>query len=149
MVLARRLVPLHVIKSKLDDYIAEGHIAAEEKDMYAEVVEQMQGVHRESNLHAAVDGDSVAAQTTDPNEENRQMTEAELRGELATRESQMQTLQGQTGIVTDQWRIYEEVIACLQAGRTPLRLCLQASAGRGKAFSLKQYSCGQYSTATM
>ena len=49
--LARRLVPLDVIKSKLDDYIAEGHIAAEEKDMYAEAFEQMLGFHRQSTLH--------------------------------------------------------------------------------------------------
>ena len=33
--LARRLVPLHVLKDKLDVYIAEGHIAAAEKDHYA------------------------------------------------------------------------------------------------------------------
>ena len=30
-VLARRLVPLDAIKRKLGDYIAEGHIAAEDK----------------------------------------------------------------------------------------------------------------------
>ena len=47
-VLARRLVPLHVIKQKLDDYIAEGHIAAEEKDRYAQVFEEMLGVQRKA-----------------------------------------------------------------------------------------------------
>ena len=48
---ARRLVPLHVLKDKLDGYIAEGHIAAHEKDCYVQLFEQMLGVHRESNLH--------------------------------------------------------------------------------------------------
>ena len=79
----------------------------------------------------------VQQETTDPDEERRQITEAELRRELAARESQMQTLQGQAGIMTDQWRIYKEVIACLQAGSAPLRLCLQASAGTGKSFLLE------------
>ena len=54
-VLARRLVPLDVIKRKLDDYIAGGHIAAEEKDHYVEFFENMQGVHREPNLRAALE----------------------------------------------------------------------------------------------
>ena len=136
-VLARRSVPLDVIKRKLDDYIAEGHIAAEEKDHYVEFFEDMQGVHREPNLNAALEGDEGAAKATDPDEENRQMSEAELRRELAARESQMQTFQGQTDVMTDQWRIYKEVIACLQAGSAPLRLCLQASAGTGKSFLLE------------
>ena len=46
-VLARRLVPLHVIKSKLDDYFANGHFAVEEKDRHALVFERLFGVHRE------------------------------------------------------------------------------------------------------
>ena len=41
--LARRLVPLHVIKDKLDGYIAEGHIAAEDKYHYAQVFGEMLG----------------------------------------------------------------------------------------------------------
>ena len=41
--LARRLVPLHVLKEKLDVYIAEGHIAAHEKDHYAQVFEKCLG----------------------------------------------------------------------------------------------------------
>ena len=88
-------------------------------------------------MHAALDDDAGAATTTDPDEENRQMTEAELRHELEIRESQMQTFQGQAGIMTYQWRVYKEAIACLRAGRTPLRLCLQASAGTGKSFLLE------------
>ena len=129
--LARRLVPLHVLKDKLDGYIAEGHIAAHDKDSYVQLFEQMLGVHRESNVHGASGGEGGSAKTADPEEENRQMTEAELRRELETRESQMQTFQGQTYIMTDQWRIYKEAIGCLQEGRAPLRLCLQASAGTG------------------
>ena len=145
--LARCLGPLHVLKEKLDVYIAEGHIAAHEKDHYAQVFETMLGQQRETNLHGARDVAGVAA-TTEPDEENRQMNEAELRHELAERERQMRTFQGQEGVATDQWRVYKEAIQVLEEGRAPLRLCLQASAGTGKAFSLKLCSCGRYSTAT-
>ena len=101
-------MPLHVLKDKLDVYIAEGHIAAPAEDQYAQVFEEMLGVQRESNLHAALDGDVGAAKTTDPDEEHRQMTEAELQHELEIRESQTQTCQGQTSIMTAQWRGYKE-----------------------------------------
>ena len=53
--LARRLVPLHVLKEKLDVYIAEGHTAAHEKDHHAQVFETMFGQQREPNLHGAHD----------------------------------------------------------------------------------------------
>jgi hypothetical protein len=48
--LARRFVPLDVLKRKLDEYIAEGHLAAEEKDAHVETFEQMRGVLRETNV---------------------------------------------------------------------------------------------------
>ena len=65
------------------------------------------------------------------------MTEAELRQELETRERQMQSFQGQEGVMTDQWRVYKEARECIEAGSAPLRLCLQASAGTGKSFLLE------------
>ena len=99
--LARRLVPLHVLKEKLDVYIAEGRIAAHEKDHYAQVFEQMLGQQREPNLHGPHDVAGVAA-TTEPDEEHRQMNEAELRDELGELERQMRTFQGQKGATTDQ-----------------------------------------------
>ena len=80
--LARRLVPLHVLKDKLDVYIAEGHIAAPEKYHYAQVFEELLGAHRESNLHGATVGDDPSATAAEPDEEHRQTTEAELRREL-------------------------------------------------------------------
>ena len=65
------------------------------------------------------------------------MTEAELQHELETRERQMQTFEGEEGTMTDQWRVYTEAIKCLEASSTPLRMCLQASAGTGKSFLLE------------
>ena len=91
---ARRLVPLHVLKDKLDVYIAEGHIAAPEKDHYAQVFEEMLGVHRENNLHGATTGDGASATIAEPDEENRPTIESELRHELETRKRQMQSIQG-------------------------------------------------------
>ena len=45
-------MPLHVLKDKLDVYIAEGHIAADEKDHYAQVVEKMLGNSEEPTCMA-------------------------------------------------------------------------------------------------
>ena len=145
--LARRFVPLHVTKEKLDAYIQEGHIHANDKDHYVQVFEEMAGVHRETNIHGVSDG--IGSERTDPEEENRPTTEAELRQELKTRERQMQSFQGQEGVVTDQWRVYKEAIESIEAGSAPLRLCLQASAGTGKSFLLEHCYCGQCSTGTM
>ena len=39
--------------------------------------------------------------------------------------------------MTDQWRVYTEAIEVLQAGRKPLRMCIQASAGTGKSFLIE------------
>ena len=65
------------------------------------------------------------------------MTETELREELARRERLMQTLHGKEGLWTDEWRVYKEIIAALDANAAPLRMFLQASAGTGKSFLLE------------
>ena len=88
------MVPLHVIKDNIDGYIAEGHIASHEKDQYAQAFEEMLGVHRESDLHAAPESDGGSTKTAEPDEEHRQLTEAELQRELEARASQMQSFQG-------------------------------------------------------
>ena len=50
--------------------------------------------------------------------------------ELGLREKNMQSGAPEGGI-TDQWRVYQHVIAQLQSG-PPLRLMVQASAGTGR-----------------
>ena len=42
--LARRLVPLEVLKEKLTAYVEEGHIPETKYDEYVQVFEQMQGI---------------------------------------------------------------------------------------------------------
>ena len=98
-----------------------------------EVFEQMQGVLRETNAYAA-NGPAAAAATEAA---NTPMTEAELREELARREQLMRTLDGQDNLWTDQWRVYQEILATLERNTDPLRLFLQASAGTGKSFLLE------------
>ena len=131
--LARRLVPLDVLKTKLDEYIAAGHLEADEKEQYAEVFEQMQGVMREKNVYVQ----PGAVETRAADAEHAPMTEEELRTELEARERLLQRLQEQDGVMTDQWRVYSEIVEGLQNPRKLLRMCIQASAGTGKSFLLE------------
>jgi hypothetical protein len=133
--LARRLVHLHVLKEKLNDYIAEGHFPASEKDDYVHVFEQMQGVVRQQNLSPGPGGADAAG--TDA--ANAPMTEDELRAELSARELLMQTLRDgvETGLLSDQWRVYSEIVEKLMKNEAPLRLFMQASAGTGKSFLIE------------
>ncbi len=133
--LARRLVPLHVLKEKLDIYVREGHIEEEDKDDYVEVFEKMVNIHRQSNLFGNTSG--ADAGSTDPDEENRFMSMAELQEELQSREHLMQMLRGEEGQLTDQWRVYQEIISKLDSSRDALRMVVQASAGTGKSFLLE------------
>ena len=105
------------------------------KDDNAQVFEEMSGIHRERNVHASSDVAQGSA-TTEPDEDNRNMTDNELRHELDSREQLMQTWQGKAAAETDQWRVYAEATERLKSGK-PLRLCLQASAGIGKSFLLE------------
>ena len=52
------------MKEKLDAYIQEGHIHANDKDHYVQVFEEMGGVHRETNLNGVSDG--IGSERTDP-----------------------------------------------------------------------------------
>jgi hypothetical protein len=133
--LARRLVPLHVLKRKLDDYIEEGQIDKEDKDNYVEIFEKMVDIHRQTNLFG---GKSLATDgSKDPDDENRFLTVAELRAELESRERLMRMLDGEENQQTDQWRVYCEIRDKLARCADPLRLVLQASAGTGKSFLLE------------
>ena len=98
-----------------------------------EVFEQMQGVIRQQNIFA----DPATASAIATEEENRPMSEVELQAELALREKLMQSLHGQEGAWTDQWRVYKEVVEALTSNSAPLRYFLQASAGTGKSFLLE------------
>ena len=87
-VLARRLVPLEVLKQKVDKYVAEGDILAKDREEYVEMFEQMQGIHRQYNVHR---GDPSGENLTgdNPDKENTPMTIQELREDLCVRERSM------------------------------------------------------------
>jgi len=142
--LARKLVPFEVLKTKLDEYIAAGHLEAEEKEQYAEVFEQMQGVMREKNVYVL----PGAVETRAADTEHAPMTEEELRTELDARERLLQRLQERDGVMTDQWRVYSEIVEGLQKPRKLLRMCIQASAGAGKSFLLRRCTSGAWCTAS-
>ena len=130
--LARRLVPLAVLKEKLATYVEEGHLEEEKVDEYVEVFERMQGVVREQNVFADPMASAIATEDA-----NRPMSMVELQAELASRETLMQSLHEQEGAWTDQWRVYTEVVEALTANTEALRMFLQASAGTGKSFLLE------------
>ena len=50
--LARRSVPLTVITEKLDEYIAAGHLDAQDKEVRLRIFEEMVHIHRLRNPHA-------------------------------------------------------------------------------------------------
>ena len=71
------------------------------------------------------------------------MSTEEMRQELERREAAMQSPppvkhgdDSNTATVTDQWRVYSEIVASL-SGIQPLRMFIQASAGTGKSFLLE------------
>ena len=98
-----------------------------------EILEQMHGVIRESNVYA----DPGAARAAATEEANRPMNLEELQEELRRREALLQRLHGEDGGCTDQWRVYREICDALGQNRAPLRMFLQASAGTGKSFLLE------------
>ena len=110
---------MHVLKNKLDGYIDEGLLQAHEKDSYVQFLEDMMGVKRDYNIHnpaSEMDGTTQ----TDPDEDNRPLSESDLRQELNSRERLMQQWDGEEGVMTDQWRVYTEARHCLSHGCTPL-----------------------------
>ena len=79
--LAKRHVPLQVLRDKLQEYINAGHLDLSEREELEPVLEQMNEVHREENLFR----DDARASAAVLDEDNRQMTEEELRAELTRR----------------------------------------------------------------
>ena len=69
-----------------------------EKEQYAEVFEQMQGVVRERNVYVQ----PGAVETRAADAEHAPMTEEELRAEPEARERLLQRLQERDGVMTEQ-----------------------------------------------
>ena len=69
-------------QEKLDACIAAGDLQPTEKNECMKVFEQMCGVHRQTNLHGG--SNAVQPPGTVPDDENRPLTEAELRDDCAS-----------------------------------------------------------------
>ena len=102
------------------------------QDKFLEVFEQMNDIHRQTNLQGGAN--VVQPHSTVTDDENRPWTEAE---ELRKRERMMQEGTAPDGAATEKWRVYSKAIAVLSNNEKPLRLVLQASAATGKSFLLE------------
>ena len=85
--LAKRHVPLDVLRSKLADYVLEKQLDQSEADELEPVLEQMYDQHRQDNIYR----DSAQASTAALDAENKLMDDDELARELNRREEMMQS----------------------------------------------------------
>ena len=81
-------------------------------------------MNEQAASEAPADGEAAAEGNV-----SSRLSAAALKKELEVREKNMQA-GGPDGGITDQWRVYQHVIAQLQMG-SPIRLMVQASAGTG------------------
>jgi hypothetical protein len=144
----KRMLPFEIIREKIDKFVEEETLEEEDKEPLLRQVQEMQAVARSINPMSRP-GDSSA---TTSNSIHAHMTARELTEELLRREAALQTPpprtaaenpeNGDPGVsilsspVTDQWRVYQEIIVGLQ-GESPLRMFMQASAGTGKSYLLE------------
>ena len=109
-------------------YVAEGLLTQDKARAVMQAIEELRGRNRFVN---EVDSDAENGRG-EREHLSRRLSHAELVAELARREA---LLRGVSTEITDQWRVYSQIVEALIAG-TPLRLLVQASAGTGKSFLL-------------
>ena len=133
----KKNVAMQSVREKADDYVNSGHISREGADAVLQHIEDERKLLTYSNVGvepgngAEASGDAVDASAGGP--KSRQQLEEELR----RRENMMKTGEPAAGTgVTDQWRVYKDILAGLEGKTQPLRMIVQASAGTGKSFLL-------------
>ena len=130
--LHRRLFPTDVIRSKAQEYIDAGLIPDRMAQVMVRTIEAERGGEALANEHL---GSDVEAE--DGGADGRPLAKLnarQLAELLAKREQQMRD-GGPEGEMTDQWRVYSEIVHALPTERR-LRMMVQASAGTGKSFLL-------------
>ena len=115
--LHRKHVPLDKLKAKAIEYVAANHIDQKRADAVIRVIEEQRCISRTVN-------DVFFASPCDASPTSA-LTASQLVAELRKREEQMKTSDSEGG-VTDQWRIFQEIIDCLTRGEY-LRMMVQAS----------------------
>ena len=121
--LHRKLLPLEALRERADVYIADGLLDLDSARRIIEVVEQERRAI--SYLNDGGEGEQQG-----PHPLSSRLNVAALRAELQKREAMMREGPGEG--ITDQWRVYSEIVDCLANGRW-LRMIVQASAGTGKS----------------
>ena len=125
---SRRRVPrLARAVASTPRYVAEGLLTQDKARAVMQAIEELRGRNRFVN---EVDSDAENGRG-EREHLSRRLSHAELVAELARREA---LLRGVSTEITDQWRVYSQIVEALIAG-TPLRLLVQASAGTGDIYS--------------
>ena len=120
--LHRRLFPTDVIRSKAQEYVDANLIPERMAQVMVRTIEAERGGETLANEHLGsdVEGEGGAAEDRPLAKLNaRQLSEL-----LQTREHQMKS--SSEGGMTDQWRVYDEIVHTLPTERR-LRMMIQAS----------------------
>ena len=120
--LHRKRLPTHVLHEKADEYVAANLLTSEKARNMMRVIEQERECIRTVNEVGSDDEQPEQRENV-----SRRLSMAEMAKELEKREGLMQA--GQSA-VTDQWRVYSDIVRALSRGQY-LRLMVQASAGTG------------------
>ena len=124
--LHRRGLPTAKLHQKADDYIEAGLLRDDDAAVMIRAIEQERGEDRIFNEVGGADDAAVPG-----GRNSSRLSSQDLLTLLAEREAKLQT--SDFDAVTDQWRVYQEIVEALSHGRR-LRLLVQASAGTGKSF---------------
>ena len=130
-------VPLQALKEKAKLYVDQGLIRQEMAERVIRVIESERGDSFYVNDVQPADAQDAAAGGGDSL--STRLSPEQMQALLAKRVEMMKQGQvrdeGNGAVVTDQYRVFSEIVAGLEQGR-PLRLMVQASAGTGTvAFS--------------
>ena len=127
--LHRKLLPTNVLQEKASEYLAADLISSEMAARVMECIKQERGTTTYLNDGVSeVPEDGVVEQTT-------QLSPAAMKVLLNKRVNMMQDGARAGEGDTDQFRVYQYIIHCIEHGEF-LRVMVQASAGTGKSFLL-------------
>ena len=130
----RVLVPTDVLKEKAQEYVDAHLIQQDLAERVVRVIEQERGNSSYVN-DVPADGQAAATSTLTTRLSPAQMAELLVKREGMMQAGQVRDDGGHDLGVTDQWRVYQHIVGCIERGEL-LRLMVQASAGTGKSFLL-------------
>ena len=138
----RRLFPIDVIRSKAQEYVDASLCDHHAAQVMVKTIEgERGGEHIFNERHGVTEGEGGAAGEEDDRPIATKLNARQLAELLQHRESLMRG--SPDGQLTDQWRVYSEIIQALASADRRLRMMVQASAGAGKSFLLTTiYICG-------